>query len=212
MQLPEAFPLTRGWLHAVAFVAALPGGALLLAGATSTAGRVAAAVYAASLALLFGTSAGYHCLARSARARTVLQRLDHSMIYVLIAGTYTPVCLLALPLRWGVPLLSVVWAGAIVGIVCKCVAFERFGHRANALYLILGWISVLAAPVLARSLSAGQLTLLVLGGLAYTVGFPVLALRRPDPWPRVFGYHELWHVFTVVAGILHFGLVVTLVR
>lgn len=211
MHAPDVRPIFRGWLHALAFVAAIPAGVLLLLDASGPAAKAAATVYAASLALLFGTSAGYHCLARSGRAREVLQRLDHSMIYVLIAGTYTPVCLLALPLSWGIPLLAVVGAGAVVGIVCKCVAFHGIGRYANGLYLVMGWIAVIAAPMLGRTLSSGQVALLVLGGVAYTVGFPVLMLRRPNPWPRVFGYHELWHVFTVVAGGLHFAAVATLV-
>jgi hemolysin III len=175
------------------------------------AATAASAVYVVSLLLLFGTSASYHRLARSPRARAVMQRLDHSMIYVLIAGTYVPLCIVALPRSWGIPMLCIVGAGALVGMVLKLVAFGRFRWLSYALYPLLGWVSIAAAPVLVAHLSAVEITLIVAGGLAYTVGIPVLARRRPDPWPNTFGYHEVWHSFTVVAAGLHFAAVATVV-
>lgn len=204
-------PLLRGRLHLLAFLAALPAGLLLLLGADRALTRAAAAVYATSLVLLFGTSAAYHCFARSPGTRAFMQRLDHAMIYVLIAGTYTPVCLAVLPPRWGIPILAVVGTGAVVGMALKLFAFDGAGRWASILYLVLGWVAVIAAPVLAEELTGGQIALLLLGGLAYTIGFPVLFLKRPDPWPRVFGYHEIWHTLTVVAAVLHFAAVATLV-
>jgi hemolysin III len=153
----------------------------------------------------FGTSAGYHRLARREHTQLIMQRLDHSMIFVLIAGSYTPVCLLGLPRAWGIPLLCVVWTFAAVGIVIKQFAFEKLKVLEYALYPILGWILVVAAPVLLRSMTATELSFLLAGGLLYTVGIPVLVRERPNPWPRTFGYHEIWHGFTVAAGICHFA-------
>jgi hemolysin III len=179
--------------------------------ASHAAAVVAAAIYTASLLIGFGTSAGYHRLARSTRACRVMQRMDHSSIFVLIAGTYTPVCLLALPPTWGIPLLSVVGAGALAGIVVKQFGVNRVKFFEYALYPILGWAAVAAAPALMRSMSAAELALLTAGGLLYTIGIPVLVRARPDPWPRTFGYHEIWHSFTVAAGACHFALVGLLV-
>ncbi len=205
-------PAWRGWMHAVAFVAAIPGGIFLILRAGRAAAVVAAAVYSASLLIGFGTSAGYHRLARSPRAQRVMQRMDHSSIFVLIAGTYTPVCLLALPRAWGIPLLCVVGAGALAGIVVKQFGVRRVKFFEYALYPILGWGAVLAAPALVRSMTVVELALLVAGGVLYTVGIPVLVRGRPNPWPRTFGYHEIWHSFTVAAGACHFAAVGLLVR
>ncbi len=202
--LAEERPTWRGWLHVVAFVVSIPAGVLLILAADRPSARVAASIYAASLLLGFGTSAAYHRLARRERTQQIMQRLDHSMIFVLIAGSYTPVCLLGLPAAWGIPLLCVVWTFAAVGIVIKQFAFEKLKVLEYALYPILGWILVVAAPALLRSMTATELSFLLAGGLLYTVGIPVLVRGRPNPWPRTFGYHEIWHGFTVAAGVCHF--------
>ena len=204
-------PVWRGLLHSWAFALAVPAGVLLILAADHASARVAAAVYVGSLLAVFGTSAAYHRLAQSVRARTIMQRIDHSMIYVLIAGTYVPICLLALPPAWGIPLLSIVGGLGVLGIVIKLAAIRKLAWLGYALYLIMGWCAVVAAPALGAHLSALQIGLVVAGGLAYTIGFPVLLLRRPDPWPSVFGYHEVWHGFTVLAAALHFGAVTSLV-
>ena len=198
-------------MHAWVFFLALPAGLLLVLGAQGATARIAAGIYAASVLAVFGTSAAYHRLARSPGARAVMQRLDHSMIYLLIAGTYVPVCLVALPPAWGVPLLIAVGAGALCGMVLKLVAFGRVRWLSHSLYPLLGWTAVLATPALIRHVDPVTLALVIAGGLAYSIGIPVLVLRRPDPWPRVFGYHEVWHSFTVLAAALHFAAVVTLV-
>ncbi|MDW3213600.1 MAG: hemolysin III family protein [Ilumatobacteraceae bacterium] len=204
-------PSWRGVLHSWAFFASIPAGVLLIVFASSAAGRAAASIYTATLLLVFGTSASYHRLAQSLRARRIMQRLDHSMIYLLIAGTYAPLCLVALPLAWGIPLLAAVTAIGITGIVIKIAGIRRLQGLGYALYPIMGWAAVVAAPALADSLTGLQLALIVGGGIAYTVGFPVLLLKRPDPWPRSFGYHEVWHGFTVLAAMLHFGAVASVV-
>ena len=141
-------PRLRGHLHTWAAAIAVPAGALLIVTANRSSARIGAAIYAASLLALFATSASYHRLARSTRARRLMRRLDHSMIFVLIAGTYTPVCLLALPRRWGIPILSVVWTGAVVGVVLKTTAFDRYKRLQYMLYPALGWTALAAMPVL----------------------------------------------------------------
>lgn len=146
----EERPTWRGWLHVGAFVLSIPAGVLLILAADHASARVAASIYAASLLLGFGTSAGYHRLARRERTQAIMQRLDHSMIFVLIAGSYTPVCLLGLPTSWGIPLLCVVWSFAAVGILVKQFAFERFKVLEYSLYPILGWILVVAAGAAAQ--------------------------------------------------------------
>jgi len=196
-------------MHTWWFALAVPAGTLLILSSDRANARVAASIYTATLLLVFGTSASYHRLARSPRSRLVMQRLDHSMIYLLIAGTYTPMCLVALPYSWGIPILVAVGLCAVVGIVLKLTAFQRARVLAFALYPVMGWAAVVAFPVMTDHLTSTQLALILAGGIAYTVGFPVLLTRRPDPWPRTFGYHEVWHLFTVVAATLHFAAVAT---
>ena len=200
-------PVWRGRLHTWAFAASVPAGIVLIAISDRAVARVAASIYVASLLLLFGTSAAYHRLANSPRARQIMQRLDHSMIYVLIAGTYVPICLVVLPAAWGIPMLVIVASCAALGMVLKLACFARLSWLSYSLYPIMGWLAVIAAPVLITHLSGLQLALIVAGGLAYSVGFPVLLSKRPDPWPTVFGYHEVWHLLTVVAAGLHFAAV-----
>jgi hemolysin III len=133
------------------------------------------------------------------------------MIYRLLAGTYVPLCLVALPPEWGIPMLAIVGTLALTGVVLKLVWFHGARKVSYSLYLVMGWVAIIAAPVLVDSLTGLQLGLMVAGGLAYTIGFPVLMLHRPDPWPTVFGYHEVWHLLTVLAAALHFAAVVDVV-
>lgn len=205
-------PIWRGWFHVAAFVCAIPAGVVLIRRAEGTAEVVAVCIYTAGLVLCFGTSAAYHQLARTGLSRRIMQRADHAMIYVLIASTYTPICLVALPPSWGIPLLAVVWTGAAAGMGLKIWALGRYRVLEHALYPLLGWCVLAVAPVLFRRLHGAELGLVLAGGLLYTIGFPVLALRRPDPWPHTFGYHEVWHAFTVGAAACHFGAVFLLVR
>jgi hemolysin III len=197
-------PQWRGKLHSWAFFGFIPAGIALIVLAKGAAATTGAAIYSATLLLLFGTSAAYHRLAQSERARTIMQRLDHSMIYLLIAGTYVPLCLVAMPPGWGIPMLAIVGSLAALGMVLKLAFFHGARYVSYSLYIVMGWVAVIAAPVLVDSLTTLQLGLIVAGGVAYTVGFPVLLTRRPNPWPRTFGYHEVWHLLTVVAAALHF--------
>ncbi len=204
-------PRWRGVLHSWAFLATIPAGLFLILLADRTSARVAVAVYVGALLAVFGTSAAYHRLAKSYRTRAIMQRLDHSMIYLLITGSYAPICLVALPRAWGIPLLAVVGGLGLVGIVIKLAAINRLMWLGYALYPIMGWCALAAAPVLGTHLTTTQLALVVAGGVTYSIGFPILLLRRPDPWPRSFGYHEVWHGFTVVAAAFHFGAVALVV-
>jgi len=204
-------PEWRGRLHAIAFFLVLPAGLFLLAAAHTTAARVAVAVYWASLAGLFAASASYHRLAHTERSVRILRKLDHSMIFALIAGTYTPICLLVLPKAWGIPMLVVVWVTALAGIIMKMVRLSTKGGKSGSwLYAVLGWAAVMTLPKLLGELGPVRMALLLGGGLLYTVGAVMFGKQRPNPAPAVFGYHEVWHVFTIGAGACHFALVALL--
>jgi hemolysin III len=199
-------PRLRGRLHQIAFLVSLPAGVALLAAAGSGRARLAALVYVVSLAAMFGTSAALHGRHWSPRAWLRMDRLDRAMIYVLIAGSWTPVILLALHPGWRVVFLALVWTVAAAGIVLVLVrtANPVVGVTRMALYLGLGWASVLLLPQLVGTLGLGRVSLAMVGGLFYTVGVVVLVRQRPDPVPDVFGYHEVWHAFTVAAGACHY--------
>lgn len=200
-------PTWRGRLHAWAFVCSVPAGVALVLAADRATARIAVAVYVVSLVAVFGISAAYHRLAWSATAKRRMRRLDHAMIFVLIAGNYTPLCLLALPLTWGLPVVVLVWGGACVGVGIKAAGIERLAGVANALYIVLGWAAVVALPVVVVSVPASGLVLMVIGGVAYTVGAVVLLRRWPDPRPQVFGFHEVWHTCTIIGAASHFAMV-----
>ena len=200
----------RGRIHAVAMCAALPAGAALIVLANGALATTATSIYVASLVLLFGTSAAYHILARSRRAQLIMQRLDHSMVYVLIAGTYTPVCLLALPGTLGIVLLCVVWMIAAVGIVLKSMWRARV--FASVLYVVLGWIVVVVLPWAYQHIGLTAMLLYAVGGTVFTTGAVMFYRRWPRLRPAHFGFHEVWHVLTVVAVVLQFTATALLVR
>lgn len=204
-------PRMRGRLHQVAFFVSLPAGIALVALADTGRARLAAAIFAVGLIGVFGASAAYHRVPWSDPARRRMKRLDHSMIFVLIAGTYTPLCLLALSGAWSVVMLATVWAGAIVGIVLKQVNVDGLHRASGFLYIALGWVSVVALPQMFHHMSGVGFALVVAGGLLYTLGAIVFAAKRPDPNPAVFGYHEIWHAFTAGAGLCHYAAVLLLI-
>jgi hemolysin III len=193
-----ARPLLRGVLHEVGFWCALAAGGLLVAFADGTRRTLAAAVFAASVAACFGASALYHRVTWPPHIRPWMRRIDHAGVYLLIAGTYTPVALIALHGNWRPAVLGVVWTGAAVAIVLKFVWVASPKWLAAAIGLALGWVAVTAVPELIRTLDPVAFALLVAGGLAYTAGAIVYARGRPDPRPAVFGYHELFHALTIV--------------
>jgi hemolysin III len=209
---PEPKPRWRGRIHLGAFVLSIPAGLLLVLLSQGASAHVGAAIFAVSMAGLFGVSAIYHTGHWTPIVRARLRRMDHAMIFVLIAGSYTPITLLALQPAWGISLLAIVWTVAVVGVT---LALARFGalHRAGSyLYIGMGWIVVIALPAVVTSLSPSELALLFTGGVLYTLGAIGLRLHRPNPRPLVFGYHEVWHAMTVAAAACHFTLVAMLVR
>jgi hemolysin III len=191
-------PLLRGVLHEVAFWFALAVGAALVLEADGTRRRLAAAVFAVSVAACFGASALYHRVTWSPNVRLWMRRVDHAGVYLMIAGTYTPVSLLALHGKWRPIVLGVVWTGAAAAIALKMAWVAAPKWLAAAIGILLGWIAVVALPELVRNLHPAAVALLIAGGLAYTAGAVVYARGRPDPVPAVFGYHELFHALTIV--------------
>jgi hemolysin III len=194
-----AKPLLRGMLHQGAFFLSLVAGPLLVAEAHGTRRTAAAAAFATSVATCFGLSALYHRVTWRPDLRLWMRRLDHAGVYLLIAGTYTPVGLLVLSGGWRVGVLAVVWTGAAAAILLKFVWVGAPKALAAGIGIALGWVAVVALPQLVTSMDAAGVILLVIGGLLYTVGAIVYARRRPDPFPTVFGYHELFHALTIVA-------------
>ena len=163
-------------------------------------------IYGASLILLYSASTVYHWAALSSRRKDLLKRLDHAAIFVLIAGTYTPVCLITLRGRWGWGVGGVVWGLALVGVGLKLNFPHLSRWMTTALYLGMGWIAVVAVVPLVRSLPIGGLMCLVIGGVAYSLGAMVYATQRPDPFPARFGFHEIFHLFVLGGSAAHFVL------
>lgn len=200
-------PRWRGRIHQVAFFVSIPAGAALVALADGWAPRIAAAIYALSLVAVFGSSAAYHRGDWDPAALRRMKRLDHSMIFVLIAGSYTPIALLVLHGPWTIVILSIIWAAAAAGIILKLIRIDGFTVLTATLYMAMGWLALIALPQLLREMPVSALALTVVGGLLYTVGAIVFAVRRPDPSPAVFGYHEVWHAFMAAAAACHFAMI-----
>ncbi|MGQ0831424.1 MAG: PAQR family membrane homeostasis protein TrhA [Microthrixaceae bacterium] len=207
-----AKPLLRGWLHVVCFYLAIPAAGLVVGLATSLEGRIAAIVYATGLVALFGVSGSYHRGRWSDARRRLMQRLDHGTIFVMIAGSYTPLCLLVLRGWVGPTMLVIAWAGAVAGFVLSFRTGRVTRIVRGTLYIVLGWVSLLAGPELLRQLSVAELVLIATGGILFTVGAIFLATRWPDPFPRVFGYHEVWHLLVVAAVVCHFVAIASVVH
>jgi hemolysin III len=199
-------PRFRGRLHQAAFFACIPAVVALVVVAPGAKARVAALVYGVAILAQFAASAMYHRGDWGERALTKMRRLDHSMIFVLIAGTYTPMCLMALHGTEGWLILTLAWTGAAVGILTKLYRVDL--HVVSGImYIGLGWIAVFVLPALARALSDASLVLVIAGGLLYSVGALALATHHPDPWPETFGYHEVWHTATIAAGACFFAAI-----
>jgi hemolysin III len=182
-------------------VAAIPAGALLVRRSGDQGSIV---LYAVTLAALYGVSAAYHLLPMTIEARYWMRRVDHAVIYVFIAGAFTPMCLLVAPGTNGKVLVALAWIGAAVGVTIKMVNLERTRVLGGTLYILLGWLAMAVLPAMLHRLDAVQLSLLFVQGALYTLGALVLVIRRPDPYPDVFGYHEVWHAMVVVATACYF--------
>ena len=197
-------PRLRGVSHQYAFLVSLASGTLLVLLATTTRATLAAAIYAASVSALFGVSALYHRATWTIPARRRMRRLDHAMIFLLIAGTYTPVGLLVLRGTLATVVLAVVWGGALAGIVLELAWTKAPRWLGGTVYLALGWVAVVAMPQLFARLGVAGGLLIVAGGLVYSAGAAVYALRRRDPVPAVFGYHEVFHLLVIAGVAAHF--------
>lgn len=200
-------PRLRGWLHAYAAATSIASGAALIAVAAALRGAPAGAstgIYAATVTLLFGTSALYHRLNWGPRAHSVMKRLDHSMIFVFIAGTYTPIAVLTLPHTASVAVLTVVWVGALFGVTLQSVWPAAPRWLSVPCYVALGWVAAFVFPDLLHNGGVAPFTLIAIGGLIYTFGALVYGLKRPNPWPGTFGFHEVFHLCTLVAALCHY--------
>ncbi|MEW2429824.1 hemolysin III family protein [Micromonospora sp. NPDC047644] len=199
-------PRMRGWLHTYAFFVALVCGIVLCSIAATRTGwapLVSCLIYSLTVCGLFGTSALYHRRVWSERGYQVMRRMDHSMIFVFIAGTYTPLCAMLLAPRPATVMLALVWGGALAGVAVKVVWPHAPRWVSAPLYLALGWVAVAMLPEILHGGGVAALVLLIVGGAIYSVGAVFYALRRPNPWPTVFGHHEFFHACTLLAALCH---------
>jgi hemolysin III len=194
-------------MHQWAFFASLGCGAALVAAASEGKARLVAAVYAGAVSALLGTSALYHRVTWRPAARRWMRRLDHSMIFVLIAGTYTPVAVLALSGPLAEAVLIAVWAGAAAGVAFKLVWIDAPKWLFALVYVALGWVAVAVFGELPAAIGWLGVAGIAAGGLLYTAGAAIYASERPNPWPKVFGYHEIFHVLVVMAAALHYAVI-----
>lgn len=198
----EIRPTWRGWIHAGTFPVAVVAGIVLIIVAQGGAAKWSAAVFMASSLLLFGNSALYHRFDWKPRVKLILKRIDHANIFLLIAGTYTPLATLALPPEKGTLLLSLVWGGTAVGILFRVFWIHAPRWLYVALYLLMGWAAVMFMADLFAA-NVAMMVLVIVGGLLYTGGAIIYALKKPNPWPGHFGFHEIFHVCTVLAFLCH---------
>jgi hemolysin III len=199
-------PRMRGWLHAYAFGVAVIAGIVLCIIAAMRPGVAAftsCLIYSVTVCTLFGTSALYHRRVWSRRMYPIMRRLDHSMIFVFIAGTYTPFSVLLLSPGAATAILTVVWGGALVGVALKMIWPHAPRWASAPLYMALGWVAVAVMPGIHHSGGTAVVVLIAIGGAFYTLGAAFYALRRPNPWPDVFGHHEFFHACTLVAALAH---------
>lgn len=198
----ELKPTWRGWIHAGTFPVTIAAGVVLIALADGAWAKWASAVFTLTSMLLFGNSALYHRFDWKPSTKIVLKRIDHANIFLLIAGTYTPLALLALPPDKGWLLLAIVWGGALLGIGFRVFWITAPRWLYVPLYLLLGWAAVMYLGDL-LAVNVAMMVLVIVGGVLYTIGAVVYALKRPNPWPGHFGFHEIFHVCTVLAFMCH---------
>lgn len=206
----EVKPTWRGWIHAGTFPLAIVGGIVLIVLAEGAAAKAASAVFMTTSLLLFGNSALYHRFNWKPRMKRLLKRIDHANIFLLIAGTYTPIAVLALPPEKGILLLCLVWAGALFGIGFRVFWIDAPRWLYVMLYLVLSWAAVMYLGDLLET-NAAMMLLVLIGGLCYTVGAVVYALKRPNPFPGRFGFHEIFHALTLVAFLCHYTAILLIV-
>lgn len=202
-------PRMRGWLHTYAFFVAIVAGIVLCSVAATSTSRggiapvLSCVIYSVTVLLLFGTSALYHRRVWSPRGYQTMRRLDHSMIFIFIAGTYTPFCVLLLSPTKSLVILSIVWGGAVLGVGMKMITPNAPRWLSAPLYIALGWVAIAVLPDIAHSGGVTALVLMLVGGAFYTLGAVLYATRKPNPWPNTFGHHEFFHACTLLAAASH---------
>jgi hemolysin III len=202
--MESPLPRLRGLLHAWAFWFALAAAITLIVVAPDARARVAAVIYGVGLCALFGASATYHRWRGNPRWKPILRRIDHSTIFVFIAASYTPISLLVLhdPLRWIV--LASVWVGALAGVAMSIAWINAPRVLVALCYIAVGWVAVVAMPQLFSARGAAMPVLLLVGGILYSLGAAAYATKRPNPWPRTYGFHEVFHTLVIAAAVVHF--------
>ncbi|MDA8277257.1 MAG: hemolysin III family protein [Actinomycetota bacterium] len=206
----KAKPKLRGVIHQWSFFAFIAGGVLLQFIATGATQHIVAAIYSICICLMLGVSALFHRITWTPERRLMVRRLDHSMIFLAVAGTYTPVAVLALTPFTRNVVLGLVWVGAIGGIVTKLIWIGLPKPISALIYVVLGWVAVGVMPQLYSHSGVLAFWLLVAGGILYTLGAVVYAFKKPDPWPKTFGYHEIFHSFVTLAAVSHFLVILIL--
>ncbi|MFI6905832.1 hemolysin III family protein [Nonomuraea sp. NPDC050394] len=199
-----AKPRLRGWLHTGALPVTLVAGFALVALGPTLQARLASAIYAVTSGLLFGISATYHRGTLGPRLAEVLRRFDHANIYLIIAGTYTPFALLALSGAARIAVVSVIWGGALMGVLFRVFWMGAPRWLYTVLYLALGWAAIFVMPQLLEGAGIAAVVLVAVGGVFYSAGAIVYGLRRPDPAPAWFGFHEVFHAFTIAAYLVQY--------
>jgi hemolysin III len=202
--LEEVIPRLRGVLHAYAFWFAAVAASALVAFAPTDRARVAAAIYGGALCALFAASGLYHRWRWHPRWKPLLRRVDHSTIYLFIAASTTPIALLVLSGTIQVVVLVSVWSGAVLGIAFALAWIDAPRLLTAGTYLAVGWAGVIAVPQLLSEVGVAPFVLFLVGGILYSAGATIYAARRPDPWPRTFGFHELFHTLVIAAAVVHF--------
>jgi len=205
-------PVLRGHFHQAAFFFAMGACAMLIAQSKNSREVLATVIYSLGVVGLFGISALYHRPTWTPRPRAWMKRLDHAAIFVMIAGTGTPLSMLAMQEGSGNKLLTIFWAAAFVGIIQSVFWVNAPKLLSAILYVIMGWLAVPYLPELQDALGTTSIVLLLVGGVIYTLGALVYAFKWPNPWPRVFGYHEIFHIMVIVAAVFHFIVIASLMR
>lgn len=207
---PELKPKWRGWIHAATFPLTIAAGIILISLAEGAPAKWSAAVFMLTSMLLFGLSAVYHRFNWSPKVKAIFRRIDHANIFLLIAGTYTPLAVCALPTDKAIILLSLVWGGALLGIGFRVFWLKAPRLLYVALYILLGWAAMMYIVDLVNA-NVAMMVLVLVGGVAYTTGAVFYALKRPNPIPGVFGFHELFHSATVIAFLCHWTAMLLIV-
>lgn len=205
-------PLLRGHFHQAAFFVALGACAMLISLSANLQAVMATLIYSVSLCGLFGISALYHRPQWNPNQRMWMRRLDHSAIFILIAGTSTPICMLAIPSDGGMKLLTIIWSAAAIGVMQSLFWVKAPKWLAAILYIVMGWLAVPYMPEMKNALGTTSVMLVLVGGIIYTAGAVIYAMKKPNPSPKYFGYHEIFHLLVIIAAAFHFVVIAALVR